>query len=114
MINSKVLFGPHYSYLVHVGPFCPFWFYLVHIGSIWSNLSTWSYLVDIGPIHSTMVLFGPTWSTLFYSVHFGPIWSSLFPFCPIFLFIRSTLFHLVQLDHFSLFRSTTIYFWALT
>ena len=47
----KVLFGPHWSILPTLVLFGPH--------PIRSNLSTWSYLVDIGPIRSTMVLFGP-------------------------------------------------------
>ena len=71
---SKVLFGPHWSILPTLVLFSPHF--------IRSNLSTWSYLVDIGPIRSTMVLFVPTQSTLVHSVLFGPCCSHSVLFCP--------------------------------
>ena len=96
-------------YLVHISPIWSMLVHSTHFGSIrftlvlfspycrvWSNFSTWSYLVDIGPIPSYLFLLRSHCSTLSYSVHLGLIRSSLFPFDPI-LSIRSTLFHLVHL-----------------
>ena len=115
----KVLFGPHRSFLVDVGPFYPLWFYSVQIGPIPSNLSTWSYLIDIGPIWSTMVLFGPICS---YLVHISPLYPIQFTlvlfrppcshsvlFCP-FGPLCSIWSICVHFDPFRLFRFILVHF----
>ena len=60
--STSVLFGWCWSNSVQIGP-------------IPSNLSTWSYLIDIGPIWSTMVLFSPICS---YLVHISPLYTIQF------------------------------------
>ena len=84
-------------------------YYSIHIGPIWSNLSTWSYLVDIGPIRSYLFLLGPHWLTLSYSIHFGPPCSHSVHF----VLFGPFVFSLVHLDHFDSFWSTLVHFYRL-
>ena len=132
ILSTLVLFGPHWSYLVHSVYFSPLQFYLgysVLFGLFWSILSTlvlvcphWSYSVQFDPIQSITstldlicpfilirspsILFGVNWPTMFYLVSLGLIRSTLFPFSSI-LSIRSDLFHFIQ---FGPFVSTLVQF----
>ena len=47
IMSTSVLFSPHWSYLVHFGPFCPLQSYSVHSVHLVPIRSIWSYFVHL-------------------------------------------------------------------
>ena len=116
ILSTLVLFGPHWSYLVHYLSYSVHYVHFNPFGPIRSIFSTLVLFGLVCPLRSYLVLLYPFCPLHSYSVPFSPIQSILPLFCPI-LSIWSTLFHSVQFspfDHFDPFLSTSIYFCALT
>ena len=92
--STSVLFGPHWSDMVHYSILCSLQSNLVLFGLLWFYSAhsihfgpIWSYSVHFSPFWSYLVHFWPIKLIRSFSVNIGPIWShyimyNLVLFCP--------------------------------